>query len=701
MMRKPGRWGLWGMVLVCGASLAACSSSGPPPLKLRSIAITPSNGEIYVSASVAGGVRSAIRRGASETAARPAAVPPAATGTGGKLQYTATAQYTNNTTSDQSSNVTWSSSSTSVASINNTGLATGVGIGSTSIGATLTGVAAPSVPLAVDQLNSMSVSPATATIAIGASQQYLASGNFTLAAGSSSILDISSQVTWSSSNTNVASIDATGNATGKGTGFTTITATSCDGGTVGQAILNVGTPATTTLVVTPSVIAISTGTTTLFTAMEMLGNGTIQPPQNPVTWISDSTNIASIDANSGVALGVTTGTSTIIATETGTGFTGSATLTVHPAAARFAYVADAQGGASFSGTISGYSVDVTSPTPLTPLPTPTVAAGAPQQVLLHPSGDLMYYISVSWFLFVDDINSTNGSFQDSGQAPVQASPTANSSNTFNVGVIDPTGRFIYVTSSADNTIYGFSIAQTGVATPATNGALTPIPSFNPYTDANLNSPTWIMTDRAGKYVYVVNDGGNTISEYSIDQTSGKLSPLTGSPTIATGTAPLFGTTDVNGHLYVANEGPPQTVSGYSINSSTGELASVGADTPITGATFTINVITDPTGEYLYVLDSTGGPPPPTAPASHVFAYSLNPATGVIGNQIGTAQLTGNSPTGMAIDPTGVLLAIDNNFDNTISLFTIGATSSATPGGLTPLTPPTVATDNQPLFVVFY
>jgi hypothetical protein len=47
------------------------------------------------------------------------------------------------------------------------------------------------------------------------------------------------------------------------------------------------------------------------------------------------------------------------------------------------------------------------------------------------------------------------------------------------------------------------------------------------------------------------------------------------------------------------------------------------------------------------------------------------------------------------------MAIDNNFDNTISLFTIGSTSSSTPGGLTPTTPLTVATDNQPLFVVFY
>jgi len=697
-MSKPGRLALSGMVLVCAAILVACggSSSGTPPLTLSSLTIAPSNGEIYVSASLAGGVRSAAHRGAGESAARPAALPPLVTATCGKLQYTATAHYTNGNTSNLGFTVTWSSSNTSVAPIDTTGLATGVGLGTTNIGATSMGIAATSQPLAVDQLNSISVSPPISTAAPGASQKFLATGNFTLAAGGPGVFDVSNQATWSSSDTNVATIDATGNATAKAAGVTTITATSCDGGTVGQAVLTVGPPATTTLVVTPTAITISTGTTTLFTAMEKLGNGTIQAPQNPVTWLSGSPNVATVDANSGIALGLIVGTSTIIATETVTGFTGTATLAVQPAVARFAYVADAQGGASFSGTISGYSVDVTSPTPLTPLPVPTVPASTPQQVLLHPSGDLMYYISASGFLIVDDINSTDGSFSASGQVPIQAST---SSKSFNVGVIDPTGRFIYVTSGVDNSIYGFRITQTADKAPLTNGALTAVtPTFNPYTPTPaLNNPSWIMTDRAGKYVYVVNSGTatlpGTISEFSIDQTTGALTPLS-TPTVATGSVPLFGTTDVNGHLYVANEGPPQTVSGYSINSSTGELTTVGPDKAVTGASVTINVITDPAGKYLYVLDSPSTP-------GQVFAYSLDPVTGVINAEIGTAQPTGSSPFGMAIDPTGVLMAIDNNFDNNISLFTIGAASSSAPGGLTPATPPTVATDNQPLFVVFY
>jgi 6-phosphogluconolactonase (cycloisomerase 2 family)/uncharacterized protein YjdB len=678
--------------------MAACNDTP----RLQFVTVAPISGEIYVSAQPVGGVKGAIRhahpalqnRGTSGRHAAATLQP--VTASCGSLQYAATALFSDGSTQDATSSATWTSSNSSVASIDSSGLATGLGLGTTNIGASFQGVSATSEPLAVDQLNSITLSPPNPTIALGLSQSFVAIGNFTFAAGGSGDLDVSGQVTWNSSNTNVATIDSSGNATSVGPGSTNITATSCDGIMVGKTTLIVGAAAPQTLQISPAAPTINTGTTTLFTALELLSDGTTQPLTGAVTWTSGTTTAATIDANTGVALGLAVGTSTITATEAGTGFSGTTTLTVQAATARFAYVADAQGGTSFNGTISGYSVDVTAAAPLTPLPGSPVAASSPQQVLLHPSGDLMYYIDSGGFLHIDDVKSADGSFSESGQTPIPASTSINSAN---VGVIDPTGRFIYVISGVDNTIYGFSIAQTADKAPATNGVLTPIPSFNPYTDANLNNPSWIMTDRSGKYVYVVNGGttttpGNTISEYSIGS-SGALTPLP-TPTIATGTLPLFGTTDVNGHLYVANQGPPQSVSGYSINSSTGQLTSVGADTVITGATFTINVITDPTGKYLYVLDSTTGPPP-GAPLSHVFAFNLNSSSGVIGAQIGTPQLTGNSPFGMAIDPTGVLMAIDNNFDNTISLFTL----STSTGAVTPATPPTVATDTQPLFVVFY
>jgi 6-phosphogluconolactonase (cycloisomerase 2 family) len=695
MMSKPSGLALSGMVLVCAAILAACNNSSP---KVQFVTVAPKSGEIYVSAKPAGGVRGAAERGARpalqtppQTGKRPEAIIPPVTATCGSLQYASTALYSDGSTKDVSSTATWSSSSTSVATISTTGLATGIALGTTNIGATFNGVSATSEPLLVDQLNSITLNPLTANVGIGASQPFVAIGNFTFAAGGSSALDVSSQVTWASTNKSVATIDSTGNATAVATGSTTITATSCDGITVGKATLTVGPPAATSLVITPATITISTGTTTLFTAMEKLSNGMTQPLAHPVTWSSGTTTVATIDPNSAVALGITAGTSTVTATETVSGLMGTATLTVQAAAARFAYVANGLGGNS--GSISGYTVDVTAGT-FAPLTGSPFSASLPQQVILHPSGDFMYYLDFNGSLHVEDIKSADGSLTDSGQAVVVASPTASA----NVGVIDPTGRFIYVISDAGNSIYGFSITQTGDKAPATNGALTAIPGMTKYTDATLNAPTWIMTDRTGKYVYVVNNLGNSVSEYAITQTganAGALTPL-GTTSIPTGIGPVYGTTDVNGHLYVANDGTTQSVSGYTIGSN-GQLTSVGADFTVTGATATINVLTDPTGKYLYVLDADAGG------NGQVFAYNLNTSTGVIGSQIGTAQPTQIGPFGLAIDPTGALLAIDNNVSNTISLFKVAAAGSTTPpsGGLTPANPPTAATDAAPLFVTFY
>ena len=67
----------------------------------------------------------------------------------------------------------------------------------------------------------------------------------------------------------------------------------------------------------------------------------------------------------------------------------------------------------------------------------------------------------------------------------------------------------------------------------------------------------------GTYLYAINQGNNTISAYTIDQTSGALTPLS-TPTFATGNGPYLGGLDPAGtHLYVANS-LANTISGFSI-----------------------------------------------------------------------------------------------------------------------------------------
>jgi hypothetical protein len=155
---------------------------------------------------------------------------------GGTQQYTATGNYSNGTHQNLTSSVTWSSSSTTVATINSAGLATGAGPGSTTITATsgsVSGTAALTVQGTT--LTSITVAPAMAAIFVAGTQQFTATGNYS----DGTQQNLTSSVTWTSSSTTVATINNAGLATGVGVGTTTITATS--GSISGTAQLTVTT----------------------------------------------------------------------------------------------------------------------------------------------------------------------------------------------------------------------------------------------------------------------------------------------------------------------------------------------------------------------------------------------------------------------------------------------------------------------------
>lgn len=122
-------------------------------------------------------------------------------------QYTAIGTYSDGSTSVLSSNVAWASSNATVASVDNTGLATVIASsGSTNITAVYHGVtsASPGVlTAATAALQSISVSPNSASIADGLTEQYTATGNYS----DGSTATLTSQVTWNSSDTTVATID--------------------------------------------------------------------------------------------------------------------------------------------------------------------------------------------------------------------------------------------------------------------------------------------------------------------------------------------------------------------------------------------------------------------------------------------------------------------------------------------------------------
>lgn len=126
---------------------------------------------------------------------------------GSTQQFTATGVMGDNTTENVTGTVTWSSSNTTVATIEaGTGLATGVAEGTATITAQASGSVKDSVQLFVTTIQSISVTPENATVVTGQTRQYTATA--TLA--DSTTRDVTSQVTWSVADTDVATINSSG-----------------------------------------------------------------------------------------------------------------------------------------------------------------------------------------------------------------------------------------------------------------------------------------------------------------------------------------------------------------------------------------------------------------------------------------------------------------------------------------------------------
>ena len=229
------------------------------------------------------------------------------TGRGATLQYTATGTYSDGTTQNLTTKVTWSSSTPSVATITPKGLATASSRGLTTVTAVL-GRVTSSTPLTVGPaiLTGITVNPTNTTLAKGKTLQYTATGTYS----DGTTQNLTTKVTWSSSTPSVATITPKGLATASSRGLTTVTAvlgrvTSSTPLTVGPAIL-------TGITVNPTNTTLAKGKTLQYTATGTYSDGTTQNLTTKVTWSSSTPSVATITPE-GLATGVDIGTATVVA----------------------------------------------------------------------------------------------------------------------------------------------------------------------------------------------------------------------------------------------------------------------------------------------------------------------------------------------------------------------------------------------------
>jgi len=246
---------------------------------------------------------------------------------GTSTTLTAVGLFNDGSTRDISNQVTWSSSNPGFATIQSTGRAQSVSPGLTTITAAL-GVQSASVSLTVTNATivSISVAPSITSIALGTQLSFAATGLFS----DSSTQTITSNVTWTSSDTTVATMStsgAKGIVTAVGTGPVTINATF--GATTGSAQLNVTSAALTSISLTPATSTLAPASTIQWTAVGTFSDGTTQNLSTIAHWTSSSSSVATV-----TSYGAVTGQSAGIAVITASlqGISGTANIVVESAA---------------------------------------------------------------------------------------------------------------------------------------------------------------------------------------------------------------------------------------------------------------------------------------------------------------------------------------------------------------------------------
>jgi uncharacterized protein YjdB len=244
---------------------------------------------------------------------------------GAKQSFTATGHYSDGTTKDVTASAQWKSSNAAVASIDATGVATGIAAGLVTITATassMQGNANLTVNNVSANLTAIAITPQLSSIPISTTQQFSATGTYS----DGSTRDLSSLVTWSSSSIVTATVDVHGLVTSIAAGTTTITATL---GSVTQTFtITVSTPTISDIFVSPDGLTEPIGVSQQYTATADYSDGSSSDLSSGITWVSSVPAVATVDS-SGVVITVGPGTTTISATVGS--FSDSSTLTVVPA----------------------------------------------------------------------------------------------------------------------------------------------------------------------------------------------------------------------------------------------------------------------------------------------------------------------------------------------------------------------------------
>ena len=282
------------------------------------------NGATTVSATVQGGVTAsaavAVDQLVTEVRLEPTSLTFAALGETGQLAAQGV-DANGNAVADV--RLSWSSSDESVVTVNDAGLVTAVGNGATTVSATVQGGGVTaSAAVAVDQLvTEVRLEPTSLTFAaLGETGQLAAQS---LDANGNAVADV--QLSWSSSDESVVTVNDAGLVTAVGNGATTVSATVQGGGVTASAAVAVDQLVTEVRLEPMSLAFAALGETGQLAAQVFDANGNAVADVR-LSWSSSDESVVTVN-DAGLVTAVGNGATTVSATVQG-GVTASAAVAV-------------------------------------------------------------------------------------------------------------------------------------------------------------------------------------------------------------------------------------------------------------------------------------------------------------------------------------------------------------------------------------
>jgi 6-phosphogluconolactonase (cycloisomerase 2 family) len=197
------------------------------------------------------------------------------------------------------------------------------------------------------------------------------------------------------------------------------------------------------------------------------------------------------------------------------------------------------------------------------------------------------------------------------------------------------------------------------------------------TITGLTSPTGIAFSPNGLFAYISNTGNSTISQFSRNNTTGALTPLTPSSVAVTNSTHRLVMSPDGTTLYSNGYGNGQ-ISQFGVNTTTGLLTALTPDTISTSGTNPWGLCISPDGTSVYCTNFFG--------TTGIAQFSRDIGTGLLTALTPATVTPDQYPYTMQMAPSGLFVYVINGGTDTIQQFSrdIGT------GLLTPLTPANIS-----------